>query len=83
MWIDKFQIYQQEVEIPCKTEFKIKFKFLLTSKTSAKLYIFFELPSEDTKKMIKNCKIDLPKTQTTPFYTTFVTKRHLFTSTTL
>ena len=53
MWIDKFQIYQQEVEIPCKTEFKIKFKFLLTSKTSAKLYIFFELPSEDTKKMIK------------------------------
>ena len=74
MWIDKFQIYQQEVEIPCKTEFKIKFKFLFTSKTSAKLYIFFELPSVVSKKMIKICKIDLPKLLSVNFYCISVAK---------
>ena len=41
--------------------------------TSAKLYIFFELPSAVTKKVLKNCQIDLTKWHKVPkmyFYAT-------------
>lgn len=58
----------------CKTEHKTLRKRIFVFETSAKLYIFFELPSVVSKKMIKICKIDLPKLLSVNFYCISVAK---------